>query len=283
MLGLRAYAAVLVLVLALAFHPCADAENTGNSVFIDDTGKTTLTNRHDKYRNDSEYTEVEIHFDPIFIPSRFQSARSARAYSVADIRGLVDRYASSWRVDPAIIMAIIQAESNGNPYAVSKAGARGLMQLMPGTAREMRVTNIFDPAQNIAGGTQYYAKLLDAFEGNVDYALAAYNAGPGAVKKHGGVPPYKETRNYLRRVKQFAAKYGADISVFKWNPDAALASVDPAVPEAAYALQLHNGTTQYADLVQEASEHYLLEYQGKKYRVRKEHVRQIDTPQQGDD
>lgn len=279
MLGLRIYAAVLVLVLALAMNPCADAQNTGNSVYIDDTGKTTLTNRHDKYRNDSEYTEVEIHFDPIYIPTRFRSARSARAYSVADIRGLVDRYANSWRVDPAIIMAIIQAESSGNPYAVSKAGARGLMQLMPGTAREMRVTNSFDPAQNIAGGTQYYAKLLDAFKGNVDYAIAAYNAGPGAVKKHGGVPPYSETRNYLSRVKRFAAKYGADISVFKWNPDAVLASASPATPDAAYTLQLYNGTTQYADLVQEANEHYLLEYQGRKYRVRKDLVQQIDTRQ----
>ena len=102
-------------------------------------------------------------------------------------------------LDPALIRAVIRAESNWSPRAVSRAGAMGLMQLMPGTARLMGVRNAFDPEENIRGGVAYLRAQLDRF-GRLDYALAAYNAGPEAVEKHGGIPPFRETRDYVRRI-----------------------------------------------------------------------------------
>jgi soluble lytic murein transglycosylase-like protein len=117
--------------------------------------------------------------------------------------------AKKYGLDPALLAGLVKQESGFNPNAGSPAGARGLTQLMPGTAAGLGVTNVLDPAQSLEGGAKYLRQQLDAFGGDVARALAAYNAGPGAVTRYGGVPPYAETQNYVRAVQANAAAYRA--------------------------------------------------------------------------
>jgi soluble lytic murein transglycosylase-like protein len=123
------------------------------------------------------------------------AARTPRA----DIERLVKASAADYGVDPALIDAIIEKESAFDSHATSSAGARGLMQLMPETAAALGVTDSYDAAQNVTAGTRYLRGLLERF-GKVELAVAAYNAGPDAVRRYGGVPPYQETRSYVRNV-----------------------------------------------------------------------------------
>jgi soluble lytic murein transglycosylase-like protein len=119
----------------------------------------------------------------------------------------INAAARQYGIDPALLKGLIRQESNFNPNARSAAGAAGLCQLMPGTAAALGCSNPLDPAQAIDAGARYLRQQLDAFGGDPRKALAAYNAGPGAVKRYGGVPPYGETQNYVRSVMAFADQY----------------------------------------------------------------------------
>ncbi len=110
-------------------------------------------------------------------------------------------------VDMSLVKAVIQAESGYNPNAVSRKGAAGLMQLMPKTAQDLKVSNSFDPSENIRGGVRYLKFLLDTFKGDVSLALAAYNAGLSKVAQYGGIPPYEETRNYVGKVLSYQRSF----------------------------------------------------------------------------
>jgi soluble lytic murein transglycosylase-like protein len=122
---------------------------------------------------------------------------------------LVQQNADIWQVDPALIKSVIANESSFNANATSSVGAQGLMQLMPETAASLGVKNPYDPAQNVAGGTRYLRGLLDRFKGDTRLAVAAYNAGPGAVEKYGDVPPYAETQGYVKNVLGSLEQYRA--------------------------------------------------------------------------
>jgi soluble lytic murein transglycosylase len=172
----------LVVFVALSMPVFSDAAIYR---YVDEDGRLHFTNvpthnRYRFYRGDGETYRIE---------------------------SLINHFAVKFGLDAALIKAVIKVESDFKPTVVSRKGAQGLMQLMPETAREVGVSNPFDPSQAIYGGSFYLRKMLDSFDLNLDYALAAYNAGPTTVRKYGGIPPYKETQNYVKRVKHYLQYY----------------------------------------------------------------------------
>lgn len=152
----------------------------------------------------------EVHLPPSavrgFVPDEVIE-EVERAASGADVRALVEQAARRRGLDPALVLAVVSVESGFRPEAVSPKGAQGLMQLMPRTAASLGVEDAFDPEQNLDAGVRHLESLLKLYDGNLTRALAAYNAGQGAVARHGGVPPYRETREYVRRVlERYRAK-----------------------------------------------------------------------------
>jgi soluble lytic murein transglycosylase-like protein len=131
----------------------------------------------------------------------FRAVRPEEAYE-----DLIQEAATEHRLDPNLIRAVMRAEFAFNPLAVSHVGAQGLMQLMPELASDMGVKNPFDPRQNIMAGARYLRQLLDAHRGNIQLTLASYNAGPGNVKRHRGIPPFKETRDYIKKITGLLAQ-----------------------------------------------------------------------------
>ena len=148
---------------------------------------------------------VEQPLGPAFRP-RLESELS----SLPNLDSLIAATARRYRVDPLLVRAVVKAESNFDAKSVSEAGALGLMQLMPETAREMGVQQPFKPSDNLKGGVRYLRKMLDRY-GEVSRALAAYNAGPSAVDQYGGIPPYPETEAYVERVLSLYRDYGGQI------------------------------------------------------------------------
>jgi len=170
-----------ILFVSLILFCTAAAANADIYKFVDENGVTHFTNTP---RGDG-YTKV---------------ISESTGQSEGNFDHIIREKSRKYDIEPSIIRALISAESNWDVYAISDKGAIGLMQLMPATAWEMNVKNPFDPEQNIEGGTRYLRMLLDRFNGNIEVAVAAYNAGPGAVQKSGGIPSFSETRKFVRNV-----------------------------------------------------------------------------------
>lgn len=160
----------------------------------------------DHARMEPGYVLVKVYSSLIDDTSAFSSTPRVTTRST-EFDGLIQTVSDTVTLDPALIKSVMHAESAFNPNALSKKGARGLMQLMPGTARRYGVTQIHDPQQNILAGSRYLRDLLQQFKGDMRLALAGYNAGENAVLKHGGIPPYTETRHYVRKVMDLYKEY----------------------------------------------------------------------------
>ena len=140
-------------------------------------------------------------------PSSSYNSEFGKDISKSEIHGLIEEYSQKNGLDADFVRAVVKQESGFNEKATSRCGAAGLMQLMPGTAKGLGVADPYDAEQNVAGGTKMLANLLKTYGGNKELALAAYNAGGGAVKKYGGIPPYGETQRYVKNVLSIYNRY----------------------------------------------------------------------------
>jgi soluble lytic murein transglycosylase-like protein len=203
--------ATVMATLVLALAPrAADAQ-----IYVsrDANGALLLSDQ----KIDGPIAVYAVEGAPAIRTTRPRSANAGRFESI------VQQHATMQALRPELVRAVIQVESGYNPRATSPKGAMGLMQLMPETARDLGVRDPYDPEENIRGGTRYLRQLLDKYRGNEDLALAAYNAGPGAVAKYGEkVPPYRETKDYVRKVGSAAGKSpavshtGGRRVIYKW-------------------------------------------------------------------
>jgi Transglycosylase SLT domain/Domain of unknown function (DUF4124) len=206
--GLRRRVAGSLLVGAFALAPAVEAP-AGQAVyrFVDARGVHHFTNApvDTRYQREDPVRQEGLAFTP---------PRRVRVPTERDYDHLILAVASQHEVDPGLVKAVIAAESNFKPNALSRVGAQGLMQLMPGTAADLGVDRPFGVVENIDGGVRYLKSMLDRF-GDVARALAAYNAGPGTVDRYRGVPPYPETRAYIKRVLEYHRRYRMDFDALE--------------------------------------------------------------------
>lgn len=181
-------AAYAAIATATASFAAVEASRADIYQYVDANGAISLTN----VPSDARYRRIDV-----------ESSKPRFVLSEGELDPLIARYSRQHRLHPALIRAVIKAESDFDAMAVSRAGAVGLMQLMPQTAVRMDVRDLYDPDQNIGGGTKYLRQLLDRFHGNLPLALAAYNAGENLVDRYRALPPIDETRQYVRKVLRY--------------------------------------------------------------------------------
>ena len=160
------------------------------------------------------------------------TASSANSYTSGELDSIFEEAANSYGVSSIILKSIAKAESGFNPSAVSNAGAVGIMQLMPSTAAALGVSNSYDARENIMGGAKYISQLLSNYQGNISLALAAYNAGSANVDKYGGIPPFTETQNYVKKVLSYMEEFGSAVSNTVSSVSDQLSSIFIASPSA---------------------------------------------------
>ncbi|HET6420326.1 MAG TPA: transglycosylase SLT domain-containing protein [Geobacteraceae bacterium] len=194
----------LVLGLLLAFFSIFDVHKAIADIykFVDEEGVAHFTDAPTDRRFKIFMKDIKKDKK---LRTTFKLAGCGR--NPEEFEPIINSLSAEYGVDKSLIKAVIHAESGYNPNAVSPKGASGLMQLMPKTAKDLKVCNTFDPQENIRGGVRYLRFLLDTFRGDVSLALAAYNAGLSKVSKYGGIPPYEETQNYVSRVLNYQKSY----------------------------------------------------------------------------
>ena len=202
--AIRSRLVPLLAMIAFVTGAMPDTAGAQSAVyrFVDADGVLHFTNAPVDTRYERE--------DPVRVEGlAFAPPRRIKVPTERDYDHLILQVAAQHRVEPGLVKAVIAAESNFKPHAVSRVGAQGLMQLMPATSAYLGVERPFGVVDNIDGGVRYLRAMLDRY-GDVARALAAYNAGPGAVDRHRGVPPYRETRAYIKRVLEYYRRYRAD-------------------------------------------------------------------------
>lgn len=215
----------LLCALLVVLYP--SLSRAGNYQFVDQEGVTHYTNAP----TDPAYRRFFVK-----APPPHESRPSAPGGYSAEVRQAADRYG----VDARLVGALIQVESAGNPLAVSSKGAQGLMQIMPTTASLLGVRDVFSPPQNIDGGVRHLRALLDSF-GDLSLALAAYNAGAEAVRSYRGIPPFPETRDYVRKILRLYSGDGPVAQPGSLRPS-------PPAPQRVYRLQEEDGTITFTNL-----------------------------------